>query len=271
MPNSIKTIAKIGCLAPLFWCRIALAQGVEETIAAPENAALPGEEDPSRAPAAGKGVVWGVVTDAKTKEPVIDAQVTVVGTKIKAIADFDGRYRLELSPGTYELRVFYQLYKTQRLQNVRITAGKVDQVDVALPAEETQQEIVVEVEADPDRASAAAQTLIRKNAAAVGDAVSAQEIAKTPRPERGGRGAARGRRDRRRAAICIRPRSRRAIYERAPQRDAAPEPGARQAGGPFRFISHERAQRPDHYKDIHPRHAGRFHGRIGAGHDAGAA
>lgn len=180
MPNSIKTIAKIGCLAPLFWCRIALAQGVEETIAAPEDAALPGEEDPSRAPAAGKGVVWGVVTDAKTKEPVIDAQVTVVGTKIKAIADFDGRYRLELSPGTYELRVFYQLYKTQRLQNVRITAGKVDQVDVALPAEETQQEIVVEVEADPDRASAAAQTLIRKNAAAVGDAVSAQEIAKTP-------------------------------------------------------------------------------------------
>ncbi|MRG92054.1 TonB-dependent receptor domain-containing protein [Polyangium spumosum] len=142
--------------------------------------ALLGEEDPARAAPAGKGVVWGVVTDAKTKEPIIDAQVSVVGTNKKVIADFDGRYRLELAPGTYELRVFYQLYKAQRVQNVRVAAGVVEEVDVALSTEEAKQEIVVEIEADPDRASAAAQTLIRKNAAHTGDAVSAQEIARTP-------------------------------------------------------------------------------------------
>ncbi|MDC0747377.1 TonB-dependent receptor domain-containing protein [Polyangium mundeleinium] len=168
-----KTIATLASALTLFLPALALAQeGADE--------ALLGEEDPSRPAPAGKGAIWGVVTDGKTKEPVIDAQVSVVGTNKKAIADFDGRYRLELAPGTYELRVFYQLYKAQRVQNVRVTAGAVEKVDVALSTEESKQEIVVEIEADPDRASAAAQTLLRKNAAHTGDAVSAQEIARTP-------------------------------------------------------------------------------------------
>ncbi|MDI3282350.1 TonB-dependent receptor [Polyangium sp. 15x6] len=168
-----KTIATLASALTLFLPALSPAQeGVDE--------ALLGEEDPSRPAPAGKGVVWGVVTDAKTKEPVIDAQVSVVGTNKKVIADFDGRYRLELAPGNYELRVFYQLYKAQRVQNVRVTSGAVEKVDVALSTEESKQEIVVEIEADPDRASAAAQTLLRKNAAHTGDAVSAQEIARTP-------------------------------------------------------------------------------------------
>ncbi|MDC3981919.1 TonB-dependent receptor [Polyangium jinanense] len=168
-----KTIATLASALALFLPALSLAQeGADE--------ALLGEEEPSRPAPAGKGVIWGVVTDAKTKEPVIDAQVSVVGTNKKAIADFDGRYRLELAPGTYELRVFYQLYKAQRVQNVRVTAGTVEKVDVTLSTEESKQEIVVEIEADPDRASAAAQTLLRKNAAHTGDAVSAQEIARTP-------------------------------------------------------------------------------------------
>jgi hypothetical protein len=176
MRRSTKPIAAFAAVLPLFFAPIAAAQEG----APPGEEEMLGEEEPSRPPSSGKGVVWGVVTDAKTKEPVIDAQVSVIGTNKKAIADFDGRFRLELGPGNYELRVFYQLYKPQRVQNVRVSAGKVERVDVALSTEETKQEIVVEIEADPDRASEAAQTLIRKNAANVGDAVSAQEIARTP-------------------------------------------------------------------------------------------
>lgn len=180
------TTTLLALSVPLFTERAAFAAddapapSASEAAPPPADDAMLEEEDPSRAPPAGKGVVWGIVTDAKTNEPVIDAQVSVVGTNKKAIADFDGRFRLELAPGVYELRVFYQLYKAQRVQNVRVVAGKVDKVDVALSTEENKQEIVVEIEADPDRASAAAQTLIRKNAAAAGDAISAQEIARTP-------------------------------------------------------------------------------------------
>src|SRR5687767_3587199 len=104
-------------VAPLCWGATALAQGDPGAAAPPpEGAVTPAdapaadgaagldEPSPSRPPPAGKGVVWGVVTDTATKEPLLDAQVSVVGTKLKAIADLDGRYRLELPPGSYQLR-----------------------------------------------------------------------------------------------------------------------------------------------------------------------
>ncbi|WP_437566445.1 TonB-dependent receptor domain-containing protein [Sorangium sp. So ce542] len=191
-------------MAPLCWGATALAQGDPGAAAPPPDAAPPppaapppegagtpagaapaedaaglDEPSPSRPPPAGKGVVWGVVTDSATKEPVFDAQVSVVGTKLKVIADLDGRYRLELPPGSYQLRVWYEAYKPQRVQDVRVTAGQVSQVDVGLEPDQ-QVEDVVEVEFEPERASVAAQLLIRKNAAHVGDAVGAKEIAKTP-------------------------------------------------------------------------------------------
>lgn len=136
--------------------------------------------DPSRPPAAGKGVVWGVVANAKTKEPVIEAQVTVMATQKKVQADLDGRYRLELPPGTYELRVWYEGFKAQRVKSVIVTGGKVTRLDVALPPDEKTKEEVVEIDVTPDRASPIAQLEMRKNAAHAGDAVSAQEIAKSP-------------------------------------------------------------------------------------------
>ncbi|WP_438022324.1 TonB-dependent receptor domain-containing protein [Sorangium sp. So ce233] len=179
-------------VAPLCWGATALAQGDPGAAAPPpegagtpadappaESAAGLDEPSPARPPPAGKGVVWGIVTDSATKEPVFDAQVSVIGTKLKVIADLDGRYRLELPPGSYQLRVWYEAYKPQRVQDVRVTAGQVVQVDVGLDPDQ-QVEEVVEVEFEPERASVAAQLLLRKNAAHVGDAVGAKEIAKTP-------------------------------------------------------------------------------------------
>ncbi|AUX24207.1 TonB-dependent receptor [Sorangium cellulosum] len=183
-------------VTPLCWGATALAQGDPGAAAPPPPAAGPGagaaaadsaaadlagadEPSPSRPPPAGKGAVWGVVRDASTSEPVLDAQVSVVGTKLKAIADLDGRYRLELPPGNYQLRVWYEAYKPQRVQDVQVAAGQVAQVDVGLEPDQ-QAEEVIEVEFEPERASVAAQLLLRKNAAHVGDAVGAKEIARTP-------------------------------------------------------------------------------------------
>jgi hypothetical protein len=155
--------------------------------AAPRAAAPadePGEEadapDPARPPPQGKGALWGVVRNAKTKEAVIEAQVTVMATQKKVQADLDGRYRLELPPGTYELRVWYEGYKAQRIQGVVVPSGKVTRLDVALPPDEKTVEEVVEIEVTPDRASPVAQIELRKNASHAGDAISAQDIARSP-------------------------------------------------------------------------------------------
>lgn len=146
---------------------------------APVDAASEGP-DPARPAPSGKGVVWGVVTDTASKEPLLDATVSVVGTKQKATADIDGRFRLELAPGAHELRIWYEGHQARRIQSLMVVAGSVQRVNVTLDPDKATVEEVVEVEVTPDRASASAQLALRRNSAQVGDAVSAQEIARSP-------------------------------------------------------------------------------------------
>ncbi len=134
---------------------------------------------PSRPAPRGKGAVWGVVTDTKFAEPLPEAQVTVVGKGIQTLTDIDGRYRLELPPGVYTLRIWYEMHQPTRLEGVRVFFGKVSQLDAKLPPMEGAED-VVEVETEADTESIEGQTLVRKRATVVGDAVGRAEIAKTP-------------------------------------------------------------------------------------------
>jgi hypothetical protein len=140
----------------------------------------PAAEDYTRPPSAGRGAVWGVVTDRRSKEPLADAQVTVLGTGKATATDLEGRFRLDLPPGTYQLRIAAELHKLTRVTNVRVAAGKVARLDVPLEADAAAVEETEAVVAEVERSSAGAQLLLRKNAAAASDAVGAQDIAKTP-------------------------------------------------------------------------------------------
>jgi outer membrane receptor protein involved in Fe transport len=130
--------------------------------------------------AQGNGFVTGIIVDKATAEPLIEAGIEVVGAGKKTFTDIDGKYRLELPEGTYEVRAFYPQYQGQRIQNVVVKAGKGTQLDLTLSQKAEQEIEVVEVVVEPDRASEATQLLIRKKAAAVTDNVSAEVIAKQP-------------------------------------------------------------------------------------------
>ncbi len=185
--HSIVAFVLLGASTP------ALAQGPApaapaepEAAPAPEAVAEPeagtgeaGEEDPARPPSKGKGVLWGVITETGLNEPLPEAQVSVVGKKYKTTADIDGRYRLELPPGSYSIRIFYELHKPSRFDNVQVTLGQVTKLDVQLTAEEdavVEQEVVTTVE----RSTVESQILRRQRSASVGDAIGRTEIAKTP-------------------------------------------------------------------------------------------
>src|SRR5262245_10259439 len=65
------------------------------------------------------GSLKGRVTDARTGEPLVDAQIKVVrGGEAVATTDLDGQYGLELPEGKYELRVRGDLYRGRRLRGV---------------------------------------------------------------------------------------------------------------------------------------------------------
>lgn len=136
--------------------------------------------DPSRPPPAGKGAVWGVVKSKASDETILEAIVSVIGRKEYGTTDVDGRYRIELPPGTYQLRIVYELHKPARLKNVVVQAGKLNRIDIALQPDETAVEEVTAIEAEAERASAATQLMLRKNAAQASDSIGAQDIAKTP-------------------------------------------------------------------------------------------
>lgn len=135
---------------------------------------------PDRPPPRGKGVVWGVVRSRRDGDTLLEATVSVVGRKDAAVTDVEGRYRLELPPGIYDLRIQYEFHRSARVKNVRVGGGRLTRLDVPLEPDDSAVEEMTAVEAPVERANAATQLLIRKNAVAASDAIGAQDIAKTP-------------------------------------------------------------------------------------------
>jgi outer membrane receptor protein involved in Fe transport len=137
-------------------------------------------DEASATPAPGFTGVYGQVTDAQTKETLIEATVKVVsGAQKSVLTDVDGNFQLALPPGTYDLRVFYDVYEGRRVTGVRVESGKATRLDVQLSADAgAVQEVVVEASSDRRAESALLQE--RKKAVTMSDAISSQEIARTP-------------------------------------------------------------------------------------------
>ena len=133
----------------------------------------------SKPPAKGKGAIVGVVTDSVEHETTPEAQISVVGTKYKAIADFDGRFRLELPPGTYTLRIYVELHKPSVLKGVEVKAGALERYDIDVLPDESSVD-TVEIVTEADKASVEGLLLTRQRSSSVGDGVGRAEISRTP-------------------------------------------------------------------------------------------
>ncbi|MEM6700238.1 MAG: carboxypeptidase-like regulatory domain-containing protein, partial [Bacteroidota bacterium] len=79
-----------------------------------------------------QNTVSGVVTDAANGITLIGASVSIEGTSMGAVTDFDGNYTLSLADGTYNLVVTYTGY-TKQMQSVTVSGGQSLTQDFALP------------------------------------------------------------------------------------------------------------------------------------------
>ncbi len=82
--------------------------------------------------------ISGTITDAASGEPLIGANVLVVGTGEGTVTDFDGKYELSVPAGYDRLQFSYTGYTSQE-----IALGASDVIDVQLEAGEVLEEIVV--------------------------------------------------------------------------------------------------------------------------------
>lgn len=86
-----------------------------------------------------KGRIKGKVVDLQTGEPLIGANIIVMGTTIGAASDANGEYVLQnLDPGVYTVRASYLGYQTITVSNVRVNADLTTSLDFQLPSEEIQ-------------------------------------------------------------------------------------------------------------------------------------
>ena len=129
--------------------------------------------------------VEGRVVSRRPKKPLPDAPVTAKGKadgKVRsAITDEKGRYKLYLPPGRYTLRSYYDLYHGARWDNIVVRRGRFKKVNFVLDPITKRDAGIEELEVAylADTSSEAAQLNIRKEAVAVQDAISAQEISRS--------------------------------------------------------------------------------------------
>jgi outer membrane receptor protein involved in Fe transport len=137
------------------------------------GAAPPDDDAPAPRIFAG---VRGTIVDASTGEPIPDVVVDVVDSDESTVTDDAGRFELRLAPGTYTLRVAGELYQRHRIRGVVVRHG-VTTVAVKLSNEAIEEVIVM---APPDTGSDAVQVVRRRKRATVSDAISAEQIQRSP-------------------------------------------------------------------------------------------
>jgi len=87
----------------------------------------------------------GTVKDLKG-EALIGVSITVQKNRIiikGAMTDINGKYRIELEPGTYQVEFSYTGFITQRIEDVKVESGKDNLLDVLLESGATLDEVVV--------------------------------------------------------------------------------------------------------------------------------
>lgn len=132
------------------------------------------------------GSIQGQVRDDKTGDPLIGANVLIVGTTLGSSTDLDGRYTIEgIPPGTYDVRIFYVGFVDQIKPGINVQTGKPTKLNVKLeplgdlgPGTFTVDDLLVS--AERVLSTDAALFTERINSATIGDAVSAEQISKSP-------------------------------------------------------------------------------------------
>lgn len=122
------------------------------------------------------GTLAGSIIDGEFVEPMAFANVIVKGTTIGTTSDFDGKYQLELEPGTYTIVFSFVGYTTQEITDVVIKEGEVTPLDVTLTTNSLE---TIFITTSIKRNTENAVLNLQKKSVVVLDGLSAQSIKST--------------------------------------------------------------------------------------------
>jgi hypothetical protein len=118
------------------------------------------------------------VADSRNGDPVIEARVEVVkGGKGTYLTDVEGRTEIDVPSGEYELRITADFYRPRRVA-VTLMRGAPTVIIRLRADDDVVQEVVVV--GRPDTSTEAVQIVRRQKSATVSDAISAEQISRSP-------------------------------------------------------------------------------------------
>jgi hypothetical protein len=75
------------------------------------------------------GIVRGTVYDDATGEALIGVTLVINGTDKGTVTDIDGKFEIQLEPGTYNLKISYVSYAALNVENIKVSADEVTVLD----------------------------------------------------------------------------------------------------------------------------------------------
>ncbi|TGL10449.1 TonB-dependent receptor, partial [Leptospira levettii] len=122
------------------------------------------------------GSVKGTIIDSENGEAVFGATIVVRSEKKFAKTDFDGRYSLDLPPGTYDVE--YQMYGYgPQKRTITIVSGKSQNVNVTFGAQVLE---TIEVKDRAQNNTESALLALQRKTGTVSDGISQEAIKKSP-------------------------------------------------------------------------------------------
>jgi hypothetical protein len=125
----------------------------------------------------------GTVKDVATGTPISAASVYVIGTAWGATTDLDGNFVIaNLTPGSYDVRVAGEGFVTNVAKGVTVAAGESLVRDFTLEVASGDTYTIEDVVVSADRVLSSELSLLsaRQQAITIGDAISAEQISKSP-------------------------------------------------------------------------------------------
>jgi TonB-dependent receptor len=119
------------------------------------------------------GIIRGAIYEEKTGEPLYGVSVLVKELSTGAITDFDGKFELQVAPGTYTIQISYISYSTIELTSLTLAAGEVKVLHDLLMKEDASELETVTIQASAIRTTENALMSVKRNAPNLLDGISA--------------------------------------------------------------------------------------------------
>ncbi|TAG52587.1 MAG: TonB-dependent receptor [Cytophagales bacterium] len=126
-----------------------------------------------------KGKIAGKIIDKKTGEDIIGATITLEGTTNGVSSDIDGKYFMQVEPGTYTILISYISYKTLKMEGIVVKPGELTYLDGSIEENSTEIDEVV-IQGEVRKESVVALILQQKNMVSMSSGISAELIKRLP-------------------------------------------------------------------------------------------